>query len=74
MKTLENFAVFCFQGVEKGWIANEWVNPTSLDKEWITDGNNSDRIVGIFIDSITVHENSISYQSFSFVVHFSENP
>ena len=53
MKTSENLAVFCFRGVEKGWIANEWVNPTSLDKEWITDGNNSDRIVGIFIYSIT---------------------
>ena len=32
LKTEENLTVFwCFQGVEKGCIGNEWVNPRSTD-------------------------------------------
>ena len=26
LKTLENLTVFCFQGVEKGFMGNKWVN------------------------------------------------
>ena len=26
LKTLENLPVFCFQGVEKGFMGNKWVN------------------------------------------------
>ena len=59
LKTSENLTVFCFQGVEKGCIRNEWVNsnhniadPVDFRKGVIVDVNGEKNIVSTFFERI----------------------